>query len=63
MTTPRAPYITRRWTEAEDAALLSLAEAGEDARTIGKELNRSFKGVQARAKKLKITIGVGKRSS
>jgi hypothetical protein len=27
MTTPRAPFKTRRWTEAEDAALRSLVDA------------------------------------
>ena len=61
MTTPRAPYKTRRWTDAEDAALRSLVEAGRDARMIGKELNRSFMGVQTRVKKLKLTFGSGKR--
>ena len=58
MTTQRAPFKTRRWTEAEDAALRSLVEAGRDARTIGRELNRLFMGVQARVKKLKLTIVV-----
>jgi len=56
MTTQRAPYITRRWTETELAALRSMAQAGKDARVIGKELHRSFMGVQAKAKKLKITL-------
>jgi hypothetical protein len=56
MTTQRAPYITRRWTETELAALRSLAEAGEDARVIGKVLHRSFMDVQAKAKKLEITL-------
>ena len=57
MTTQRAPYITRRWTETEVAALRSMGEAGKDARSIGKEkLHRSFMGVQAKAKKLKITL-------
>ena len=56
MTTQRAPYITRRWTETEVAALRSMGEAGKDARSIGKELRRSFMGVQAKAKKLKITL-------
>ena len=42
MTTQRAPYITRRWTETELAALRSMGEAGKDARTIGKELHRAF---------------------
>lgn len=60
MTTPRAPFKTRRWTEAEDAALRSLVEAGSDARTIGRELMRSFIGVQARVKKLQLTIVVKK---
>jgi hypothetical protein len=55
MTTLRAPYKTRRWTSAEDAALRALVEAGRDARVIGKELNRSFMAVQARVKKLKLT--------
>jgi hypothetical protein len=56
MTTQRAPYITRRWTETEEAVLRSMGEAGKDARSIGKELHRSFMGVQAKAKKLKITL-------
>ena len=63
MTTPRAPFKTRRWTEAEDAALRSLVEAGTNARMIGKELNRSFMGVQARVKKLNLTIVVKKRKT
>jgi hypothetical protein len=56
MTTQRAPYITRRWTETEEAVLRSMGEAGEDARSIGKGFHRSFMGVQAKAKKLKITL-------
>jgi hypothetical protein len=56
MTTRRAPYKTRRWTGAEDAALRSLVDAGKDARMIGKEINRSFMGVQTRAKKLQLTF-------
>lgn len=61
MTTQRAPFKTRRWTEAEDAALRSLVEAGKDARTIGRELKRSFMGVQARVKKLNLTLMVNER--
>ena len=56
MTTQRAPYITRRWTETEEAVLRSMGEGGKDARSIGKELHRSFMGVQAKAKKLNITL-------
>jgi hypothetical protein len=56
MTTTRAPYKTRRWTEIEDAELRSLVHAGKDARTIGKELQRSFMGVQSRAKKLNLDM-------
>ena len=56
MTTPRAPYKTRRWTDAEDAKLRSMVDAGHDAREIGKEINRSFMGVQTRAKKLKLVF-------
>jgi hypothetical protein len=56
MITQRAPYKTRRWTETEVAALRSMAQAGRDARSIGKELHRSFMGVQAKAKKLKLTL-------
>jgi hypothetical protein len=33
-----------------------MGEAGKDARSIGKELHRSFMSVQAKAKKLKITL-------
>ena len=61
MTTQRAPFKTRRWTEAEDAALRWLVDAGNDARMIGRELNRSFMSVQARVKKLNLTIVVKKR--
>ncbi len=61
MTTRRAPFIPRPWTEADEAALRSLVEAGMDARTIGKEINRSIMGVQARMKKLNLT-SVGRRS-
>ena len=63
MTTPRAPFKTRPWTEAEDAALRSLVEAGNDARMIGRELKRSFMSVQARVKKLNLTIVVKKRKT
>jgi hypothetical protein len=56
VTTPRAPYVMRRWTEAEEAELRSMVAAGMDARTIGKELHRSIMGVQARMKKLNLTI-------
>lgn len=56
MTTTRAPYITRRWTDAEEATLRSMVEAGMDARTIGKELNRSFMSIQARVKKLNLAV-------
>jgi hypothetical protein len=56
MTTTRAPYKTRRWTEIEDAELRSLVQAGKDARTIGKELQRSFMGIQSRAKKLDLSL-------
>jgi hypothetical protein len=56
MTTTRAPYKSRRWTEIEDAKLRSLVHAGKDARTIGKELQRSFMGVQSRAKKLNLSL-------
>ena len=56
MITQRAPYKTRRWTETEEAALRSMGEAGKDARSIGKELRWSFIGVQAKAKKLNITL-------
>ena len=56
MTTQRAPHKTRRWTETEVAALRSMGEAGKDARSIGKELHRSFMGVQAKAKKLKLIL-------
>lgn len=56
MTTQRAPYKTRRWTAEEDDTLRSLVHAGRDARLIGKELKRSFMGVQARVKKLKLTL-------
>jgi hypothetical protein len=50
MTTQRAPYKTRRWTQTEETALRSMGEAGKDDRSIGKELHRSFMGVQAKAK-------------
>ncbi len=56
MTTPRAPYKTRRWTPQEDEALRALVAAGRDARVSGKDLQRSFLGVQASVKKLKLTL-------
>ena len=33
-----------------------MGEAGKDARSTGKEFHRSFMGVQAKAKKLNITL-------
>ena len=56
MTATRAPYKTRRWTEIDDAELRSLVHAGKDARAIGKELQRSFMGIQSRAKKLNLNL-------
>jgi hypothetical protein len=56
VTTTRAPHKTRRWTEIEDAELRSLVHAGKDARTIGKELQRSFMGIQSRAKRLNLNL-------
>ena len=44
MTTQRAPYKTRRWTETEEAALRSMGEAGKDARSIGKRTSQVFYG-------------------
>jgi hypothetical protein len=52
MTTLRAPYKTRSWSETEVAALRSMVKTGKDAHTIGKELHRSFLAIQAKAKKL-----------
>jgi hypothetical protein len=40
MTTRRAPYIKRSWTETELAAQRSMGDA--DARSIGQKLHRSF---------------------
>ena len=56
MTTLRAPYKTRRWIETEVAALRSMVQDGKDARTIGKELQRSIMGVQTKAKKLNLAL-------
>jgi hypothetical protein len=44
MTTLRAPYKTRSWSETEVAALRSMVKTGKDARTIGKELSQVFFG-------------------
>jgi hypothetical protein len=52
ITTLRAPYKTRSWSETEVAALRSMVKTGKDAHTIGKELHRSFLAIQAKAKKL-----------
>jgi hypothetical protein len=61
MTTTRAPYKTRRWTDEEDDTLRSLVQSGRDARLIGIELKRSFMGVQARVKKLKMNLAPEQR--
>ena len=60
MTTLRAPYKTRSWSETEVAALRSMVKTGKDARTIGKELHRSFLAIQAKAKKLNLTLRRGR---
>jgi hypothetical protein len=60
--TTRAPYFApRRWTCPEDDSLRSLAAAGQSARTIAIQLERSFLSVQSRANKLKIVLS--RRSS
>lgn len=56
MTTLRAPYKTRSWSETEVAALRSMVKNGKDARTIGKELHRSFLAILAKAKKLYLCV-------
>ena len=47
---------TPTWTEADDAKLRSLAVAGLSSREIATELNRSLNAVQARSKKLGISL-------
>jgi hypothetical protein len=54
--TPRAPYTTRRWSQSEDKKFRALVAEGMNVRTIGRELNRSFLAIQARAKKLDLVL-------
>jgi hypothetical protein len=60
--TIRAHYFAaRRWTRSEEDSLRSLAAAGQSARSIAIQLERSFLSVQSRANKLKIVLS--RRSS
>jgi hypothetical protein len=52
----KLPVGTPSWTEADDTKLRSLAVAGLSAREIATELNRSLYAVQARSKKLGISL-------
>jgi hypothetical protein len=52
----RPPVGTPTWTEADEAKLRSLAIAGMTSREIATELNRSLDAVQARSKKLGISL-------
>jgi hypothetical protein len=47
---------TPTWTGTDDAKLRSLAVAGLSSREIASELNRSLDAVQARSKKLGISL-------
>jgi hypothetical protein len=47
---------TSTWTEADDQRLRSLALSGMTSREIAREIGRSISAVQARAKKLKISL-------
>jgi DNA-directed RNA polymerase specialized sigma24 family protein len=44
------------WTEADDQRLRSLAISGMNAREIASEVGRSMGAVQARAKKLRLSL-------
>ncbi|HEX7529897.1 MAG TPA: hypothetical protein VF333_02050 [Pyrinomonadaceae bacterium] len=52
----RPPVDTPTWTEADDATLRSLAVAGLSSREMATEINRSLNAVQARSKKLGISL-------
>jgi hypothetical protein len=52
----RPPVGTSTWTEADDTKLRSLAIAGMSSREIATELDRSLDAVQARSKKLGISL-------
>jgi hypothetical protein len=52
----RPPVGTPTWTQADDAKLCALAVAGLNSREIATELNRSIDAVQARSKKLGISL-------
>jgi hypothetical protein len=47
---------TPRWTEADDQRLRSLALSGMTSREIASEIGRSVDAVQARAKKLGLSL-------
>ncbi len=50
------PVGTPTWTEADDQWLRSLALSGMTAREIAREIGRSVDAVQARAKKLGLSL-------
>jgi type II secretory pathway component HofQ len=52
----RPPVGTSTWTEADDAKLRSLVVAGRSSREIATELSRSLNAVEARTKKLGISL-------
>jgi ethanolamine ammonia-lyase small subunit len=52
----RPPVGTPTWTDADDAKLRSLAADGLSSREIATEINRSLNAVQARSKKLGISL-------
>jgi DNA-binding CsgD family transcriptional regulator len=45
-----------RWTEADDQRLRLLAVSGKTSREIAREIGRSVDAVQARAKKLGLSL-------
>ncbi len=47
---------TSTWTEADDQRLRSLALSGMTSREIAREIGRSVDAVQARAKKLGLSL-------
>jgi hypothetical protein len=50
------PVGTPTWTEADDQRLRPLALSGMTAREIAREIGRSVDAVQARAKKLGLSL-------
>jgi len=44
----RKAFGNRRWTDAEDDALIVMKKSGRDGRTMARELGRSLKAIHSR---------------